>query len=161
MNPLSRHLSLNPEPLSELKPMMKNEHVTEKDVNKQDRIVAGDIRGNSSSGTAVFDWAGLLYRLMGDEELAEEIVGDFLNQIPFNMDALRQSLDKKEGLMIKKEAHIIKGAAGNVGALVLQEIAGKIEQAGESGKMARAQLYFTEFNTQLKALKDELNRLFH
>jgi HPt (histidine-containing phosphotransfer) domain-containing protein len=127
---------------------------------KKELSVTNDTMDGSSSSCRVFDWDGLLYRLMGDEELSKEIVDDFLHQVPLNLDALKQSLDKKDELLIKREAHIIKGAAGNVGAVVLQEIAEKIETSGRSGDMVKAQLLLTEFNTQLDVLKNELDRRF-
>jgi len=141
-----------------IKPM-KNEQKIEKKQMKNEPSVTHDITDGSSSIHRVFDWDGLLYRLMGDEELSKEIVDDFLHQVPINLDALKQSLDKKDGFLVKREAHLIKGAAGNVGAVVLQEIAEKIETAGRSGDMVKAQLLFTEFNTQLDILKNELDRL--
>lgn len=137
--------------------IMRNEHKTEKDGIRQEPLTPGKTADDSSPGRAVFDWDALLYRLMGDEALAEEIVGDFLRQIPENLDSLKQALDKKDMVLIKREAHIIKGAAGNVGAVVLQEIAEKIETAGD---LAEAQIYFAEFNTQRMVLQNEYDRLF-
>jgi HPt (histidine-containing phosphotransfer) domain-containing protein len=126
----------------------------------EDQTVNDESENELSSDRSVFDLDGLLYRLMGDKELAEEIVDDFLSQIPMNLDSLKQSLDKKDVLMVKREAHIIKGAAGNVGAIVLQEIAEKIETAGSSEDLVKARLHLIEFNTQLEILKTELDRLF-
>ena len=139
---------------------MKNRHETEKQGIETESSTSGQTSNGLSSKRTVFDWDGLLYRLMGDEELAEEIAHDFLNQININLASLKQSLDKKDGLMVKKEAHIIKGSAGNVGAVVLQEIAEKIETVGSSGDLAKARLHFTEFNIQLEVLKNEFDRLF-
>jgi HPt (histidine-containing phosphotransfer) domain-containing protein len=141
--------------------MMKNTYETEKDGIKKDPSALGKTRVESSPDNAVFDREGLLYRLMGDTELVEEIVDDFLNQIPLNLETLKQSLDKKDALQVKKEAHIIKGSAGNVGALVLQELANKIETAGESEDLVKAESYFSEFDTQLEVFKHEMSRLFH
>lgn len=139
---------------------MKNGHETEKDGIDTEPSISGQTANCLSSKHTVFDWDGLLYRLMGDEELAEEIVDDFLNQIHINLDSLKQSLDKHNGILVKKEAHIIKGSSGNVGAVVLQEIAEKIETAGSSGDLVKAQLHYTEFNIELKVLKNEFDRLF-
>jgi HPt (histidine-containing phosphotransfer) domain-containing protein len=139
---------------------MKNEQKIDKDRKKEAPPSAGGTTDGSSSRHMVFDWDGLLYRLMGDEELSKEIIEDFLHHFPVNLEALKQSLDKNDGLQVKREAHVIKGSAGNVGAVVLQEIAEKIETAGRSGDMVEAQLLFTELNTQLDVLKNELNLLF-
>jgi HPt (histidine-containing phosphotransfer) domain-containing protein len=139
---------------------MKNGHQTETGSIKNEPS-APDVNGDyASSCREVFDWDGLLYRLMGDEELAGEIVGDFLKQIPMNLDALKEALNKQDALLVKREAHIIKGASGNVGAVVLQKIAEKIETSGDSDVLIRAALYVTEFDVQLEVFKNELARLF-
>jgi HPt (histidine-containing phosphotransfer) domain-containing protein len=139
---------------------MKNQIQTENDVSKKEHSMPNGIRDDSSASNAVFDWDGLLYRLMGDEELAEEIVDDFLKQIPINLASLKQSLDKQDALLVKREAHIIKGSTGNIGAVVLHEIAEKIETAGGSEDLITAELFFTEFDAQLEVFKNELDRLF-
>ena len=143
-----------------MKSMMEKEQNTEKEGIEKAPSAVGETWEDPSSDNAVFDREGLLYRLMGDKELVEEIVGDFLNQIPLNLEALKQSLDKKDALQVKREAHIIKGSAGNVGALALQELAEKIETAGESEDLVKAESYFTEFDAQLEVFKNELDRLF-
>ena len=65
---------------------------------------------------SIFDRDGLLHRLMGDEDLAKEIIDDYLKQIPFNFNAVKEALNDQDVVRIKREAHIIKGASGNVGA---------------------------------------------
>ena len=139
---------------------MKKEQNIEKNGIEKDPSAVGETWEQSSPDNAVFDREGLLYRLMGDKELVEEIVDDFLNQIPVNLEALKQSLNRKDAIQVAREAHIIKGSAGNVGALALQEIAIKIETAGESDDLAKAALYFSELDTQLEVFKNELDRLF-
>ena len=139
---------------------MKNEQEKEKNRIKEDPSLLGESGEGPSPDKVVFDRDGLLYRLMGDNELVEEIADDFLNQIPINMEALKKSLDKKDALQVKREAHIIKGSAGNVGALVLQDIAKKIEVAGEWEDLNKAESYFMQFTSQLEVFKNELDRLF-
>jgi HPt (histidine-containing phosphotransfer) domain-containing protein len=153
-------ITLNPLIWDEMKKIMKNQKETEKNRIKKDPSSLDESGEDPSPNKSVFDRDGLLYRLMGDNELVEEIADDFLNQIPINMEALKKSLDKKDALQVKREAHIIKGSAGNVGALVLQDIAKKIESAGESEDLNRAESYFMQFLAELEVFKNELDRLF-
>ena len=106
----------------------------------------------------IFDWEGLLHRLMGDEDLAEEIVDDFLKQIPFMFTAVKEALNKHDAFLVKREAHNIKGASGNVGAVALQKIAEQIEIAVEEKDFAKAELFVAKFDTQLEILKNKLIR---
>jgi len=107
---------------------------------------------------SIFDWDGLLHRLMGDEDLAKEIIDDFLKQIPDNLFAVKKALNKEDLLLVKREAHIIKGASGNVGALALQEIAEQIEIAGEEKDLVKAGSFVAELDTQLEILKNKLTQ---
>ena len=104
----------------------------------------------------VFDWDGLLHRLMGDEDIAKEIIDDFLKQIPVNLFAVKKALNEEDLLLVQREAHVIKGASGNVGALALQEIAEQIEIAGEEKDLVKAGSFVAELDTQLEILKNKL-----
>jgi HPt (histidine-containing phosphotransfer) domain-containing protein len=103
-----------------------------------------------------FDWDGLLQRLMGDEDFAKEIIDDFLKQIPDNLFALKNALNNKDLLLVKREAHIIKGASGNVGALALQKIAEQVEIFGEEKDFVKIRSLVEELDTQLEVLKNIL-----
>ncbi len=107
---------------------------------------------------SIFDWDGLLHRLMGDEDFAKEIIDDFLKQIPDNLFAIKKALSKKDLLLIQREAHIIKGASGNVGALTLQEIAEQIEIASEAEDLVKAGSFVAKLDIQLEILKKKLTR---
>lgn len=106
---------------------------------------------------SIFDWDGLLHRLMGDEDLAKEIIDDYLKQIPFNFNAVKEALNKQDVLLIKREAHMIKGASGNVGALALQKIAEQIEIASEEKDLIRAGFFVSKLDEQYEILKKHID----
>ncbi|MGA9177005.1 MAG: Hpt domain-containing protein [Desulfobacterales bacterium] len=93
---------------------------------------------------------------MGDEDFAKEIIDDFLKQIPDNLFALKNALNNKDLLLVKREAHIIKGASGNVGALALQKIAEQVEIFGEEKDFVKIRSLVEELDTQLEVLKNIL-----
>ena len=106
---------------------------------------------------SIFDWDGLLHRLMGDKDLAKEIIDDYLKQIPFNFNAVKEALNKQDVLLIKREAHMIKGASGNVGALALQKIAEQIEIASDEKDLIRAGLFVSKLDEQYEILKKHID----
>ncbi len=114
---------------------------------------------SNGSKNSIFDWDGLLHRLMGDEDFAKEIIDDFLKQIPDNLFNVKKALNDKDLLLLQREAHTIKGASGNVGALTMQEIAEQIEIAGEAKDLVKAGSFVTELDTQLETLKNKLTQL--
>jgi HPt (histidine-containing phosphotransfer) domain-containing protein len=137
--------------------MMKEQQDKKSKHMKQAESSTSDDNIMSSGLTdSIFDWDGLLHRLMGDEDLAKEIIDDFLKQIPFNFNAIKEALNEQDVLLIKREAHMIKGASGNVGALALQKIAEQIEIAGEEKDLVKAGLFVSKLDEQLEVLKNIL-----
>ena len=116
-----------------------------------EKIISSELKDS------IFDWDGLLHRLMGDEDLAKEIIDDFLKQIPLNFNAVKEALNKQDVLLIKREAHMIKGASGNVGALALQKIAEQIEIASEEKDLIRAGFFVSKLDEQYEILKKHID----
>jgi HPt (histidine-containing phosphotransfer) domain-containing protein len=116
-----------------------------------EKIISSELKDS------IFDWDGLLHRLMGDEDLAKEIIDDYLKQIPLNFNAVKEALNKQDVLLIKREAHMIKGASGNVGALALQKIAEQIEIASEEKDLIRAGYFVSKLDEQYEILKKHID----
>ncbi len=89
----------------------------------------------SSAETPVFDEAGLLGRLMDDEELARIVVTGFLEDAPRLIVALRDSLRDGDGQGAIRQAHTIKGASATVGGEALRAVAQQVEAAAIAGDM--------------------------
>ena len=140
------------------KNMMKEQQDNQRKHVKQSESSTSDENIMFSGLTdSVFDWDGLLHRLMGDEDFAREIIDDFLKQIPFNFNAVKEALNEQDVLRIKREAHMIKGASGNVGALALQKIAEQIEIAGEEKDLFKAGLFVSKLEEQYEILKKHID----
>jgi HPt (histidine-containing phosphotransfer) domain-containing protein len=86
----------------------------------------------------VFDREGVLRRLMGDESLVREVLSMFLEDTPRQMESLTHALQVGDAADVRRLAHTVKGAAGNVGAQVVQAAALRLEHASESGDMEEA-----------------------
>ncbi len=140
---------------------MKKEQQAKKEEKEMIQRESSKFNKNTmSSGLtdSIFDWDGFLHRLMGDEDLAKEIIDDFLKQIPDNLFAVKKALNNNDLLLLQREAHIIKGASGNVGALTMQEIAKQIEIASEAKDLVKAGSFVAKLDTQLEILKNKLTQ---
>lgn len=82
-----------------------------------------------SSDTPLIDIDGFSKRLMDDRALAEQIIGDFLLDLPGKIQDIDLAIDSGDMELIQKSAHKLKGIAGNVSAQQLQESASRLEQA--------------------------------
>ena len=109
--------------------------------------------GGSPSNEVVFDKAGLFERVSGDESVIGEILDVFLDDAPSNIKALKEALDVGDAACVRLKAHVIKGAAGNVGAMALMETASRIELAGEEGDLRRATLLVPQVYARFEELR--------
>ena len=75
---------------------------------------------------------------MGDESLVREVVSMFLEDAPRQMDELTRALQAGNATDSRRLAHSVKGAAGNVGAQVVQMAALRLEHAAETDDMKEA-----------------------
>jgi CheY-like chemotaxis protein/HPt (histidine-containing phosphotransfer) domain-containing protein len=102
--------------------------------------------------TPVYDRAGFLDRMMGDEEIVQTVVEIFLDDIPKQIESLKRSFETSDVQTAKRVAHSIKGAAANIGGEALRELAGKIEKACHEG-------HFESVNDCCPKLEHQFNRL--
>jgi CheY-like chemotaxis protein/HPt (histidine-containing phosphotransfer) domain-containing protein len=91
-----------------------------------------------------FDYPSFLERMMNDEELARSLINTFLQDVPEQIDFLQSRIGEKDANASGRQAHKIKGSAGNMSALALAQVAGEMEAAGSKGDMGRIEDLFPE-----------------
>lgn len=100
-----------------------------------------------SAELPVWDRAGLLERLMGDESLVALIIEGFVADIPHRLDALRHHLATGDSESALLQAHTIKGSAANVGGEMMRQAAHQLEEAVSQGDFQRAQMWLSRLET--------------
>jgi PAS domain S-box-containing protein len=88
----------------------------------------GDSKGPAEGGPE-FDRETLLERLGGDDSLVNEILNVFMDDCPAQMKQLQQAVADGDIEKIARQAHSLKGAAGNINAESVQELARRVEEA--------------------------------
>lgn len=78
--------------------------------------------------TAPLDWADL-YGRIPDEGLIVQFAASFVESTPQQIEALKRSLASKDNSRIECDAHALKGAAANLGAIRLAKAAWHLEEA--------------------------------
>jgi HPt (histidine-containing phosphotransfer) domain-containing protein len=71
-------------------------------------------------------------------ELVTQVIGIFIRETGERMAALLEAGSQQQLEGIVAEAHAIKSSAGTFGAVLLQEIAGRVELLGRQGKLAES-----------------------
>ncbi|HEY5529056.1 MAG TPA: response regulator, partial [Thermoleophilia bacterium] len=103
--------------------------------------------------TVVFDRAGVVARMMDDEDLARTVVEGFLEDIPRQIEVLRRCLDTGDAEGATRQAHTIKGASANVGGEALRAVALEMEKAGQVGDLAAAMTHMPDLVSRFARLK--------
>jgi signal transduction histidine kinase len=101
----------------------------------------------------IFDRAGLMARLMDDQDLARIVIEGFLEDVPRQIEALRGYLEAGDAPGAERQAHTVKGAAANVGGECLREVAFEMEKAGKAGDLAAIKARMAGLETEFDRLK--------
>nr|MBC8218033.1 PAS domain S-box protein [Planctomycetota bacterium] len=105
----------------------------------------------------ILNWGQLIGRL-ADEELIKEVVPIFLKDSEERLGKLTEAVKAGDASGIKFYAHALKGAATNVGANRLSDIACHLEHVGREKDVEAAIPLFDELKTELEKVVTFLSR---
>ncbi len=142
------------EKLQKWLPKEENKTSQNKDMNMENKQNAAT---NCQPQTPVFDHETFLDRMMGDKDMAKMIIDVFLDDIPKQLDTLKQALDACDPQTFQRVVHGIKGAAANVSGEALRELAAEIEKTCKDGAFEKAVEGFPELERQFDRLKTEIS----
>mgnify|MGYP000509373485 FL=1 len=80
----------------------------------------------------IFEAAEVERRLLNDAELVKMVLHAFMEDLPRQIEHLKEVCARREADAIERQAHSIKGACANVGALYTRDLARNVEKAARS-----------------------------
>jgi CheY-like chemotaxis protein len=110
-----------------------------------------------AAGGAI-DRAEMLQRLGGDQSLFDDVVALFLEDCPLRLAAIKAAVEARDGDAIRKTAHTLKGAAGNLAAGGLFEAARVLERLGAESRFDAAEGAWRRLSAEASAVLDQLRR---
>jgi len=111
---------------------------------------------NDNSPPILWNRAALHEQLLYDTELVGKVLEVFLTDMPLQLNQLRQLLASGDLTAAGRQTHSIKGAAANIGAEALRQLAEQLEQALRNGQLGddnwpeRFSLAFEQLKKQLE-----------
>ena len=102
--------------------------------NGADASSAGAVNDAES---VLMDWSRLeQFREFDDEALSmtREVIALFTSEMPQRIDDIRLALTASDSALLSRAAHALKGSASNVGAQVLSQVCGVLEQSCLQGQ---------------------------
>ncbi len=112
------------------------------------------------SEKSAFDAADLLERLEGDKEIVEIVCNGFLEDIPVQIQILKENIKIEDMEVVIRQVHTIKGASANVGCPFLGEVAGSMEKSGKAGDMDAIKKCVEQLDEEFYRLKLAMDDYF-
>jgi CheY-like chemotaxis protein/HPt (histidine-containing phosphotransfer) domain-containing protein len=106
----------------------------------------------------VFDRAGMLDRLQGDTDIANIIMEAFLEDIPNQIQTLKDLAQSGDTGGAGRQAHTIKGASATVGGERLRKVAAEMEKAADAGDMDTVGKRIADLEAQFLLLRNAVNQ---
>jgi CheY-like chemotaxis protein/signal transduction histidine kinase len=120
---------------------------------KQEEIVNNQPNADLQTKT-IYDRESLLKRLDGDEELLQDIIADFLNDIPELSDTLKMAIDQKDFKTISFIAFTIKEGAADISSEPIVVLCNQLESAGKSKNIEKVKAHYQSFQDLIHAFKE-------
>jgi two-component system, sensor histidine kinase and response regulator len=86
----------------------------------------------------VFDEEELLRTVQGDHELVKELGNLFLGDVPSQVAAIREGIERDDAQAVRFAAHTVKGSASAITARRIAQQALELEEMGAAGNLAGA-----------------------
>ena len=109
----------------------------------------------------LFDRAGLLSRLEGDNELATIAVEAFLEDVPLQIEALKQLVASGDAAATARQAHSLRGACANAGGERMRAAAAEMEKAADAGDLKSVMNGMPDLEAQFLMLRAEIVKELH
>jgi len=126
----------------------------EKSGPKGDEQVLGETGDAQADAPPIWDKAGMLERLMDDEELTGEIMEAFLEDVPQQIQSLKDYVAGGDAEGTERQSHSIKGASANVGAERLRAVALSMEKAAKAGDLHGVDARVGDLQSEFDILKE-------
>ncbi|MFH1744439.1 MAG: Hpt domain-containing protein, partial [bacterium] len=106
---------------------------------------------------AVFDREALLGRLDGDEAFLDEILRTFMDSAREHIKQLSQAVENNDATNLQRQAHGLKGAAANIMANAIRDVASELEMAAREGNLSEARSLFSKIEVEFRRLKEMMD----
>jgi PAS domain S-box-containing protein len=112
---------------------------------------------------AIFNYEGMMERLMNDVILARKVTNIFIDDMAKQIKALKKAVLACDSKNAELHAHSMKGAAGNLGTNKFRNVAAEIEKSGKTADLAAMSSLIPELEKQYKlaigAIRDKIPSL--
>lgn len=102
--------------------------------------------------SVVFDRESLLELVGGNDDLADDILSVFLEDLPGMISAVEDGLEKRDAAAVQRSAHTLKGSSANVRAAGIERLARQLEAAAKAADFDRTTTLFGRLGGEVDQL---------
>jgi two-component system, sensor histidine kinase and response regulator len=92
----------------------------------------------------------------GEPDVLKELIELFLEDVPSQLEALREAEERDDAKSVERTAHTLKGSSGNMGATRMATLCAELEVVGGSGSLARAPELFEQLKAEFDRVRTVL-----
>ena len=111
------------------------------------------------NGEAPFDFENIVELFRGNRKKVLKVVEDFLDTAEAQVKIMEHCLDQGDLETLKKQAHSIKGGAGNIKAKKMAAAAKQLEETAAGSELSDSTLKIKQLHDEIKIMKDYLQSL--
>jgi len=111
----------------------------------------------SGTENKVFDRDGLLHRIMDDKTILNKLIYLAVEDLPNQCAKIKKANEMNDPDKLRSSAHLVKGAAANIGAESLRTVAYELEKKGKSGDLTKCGDLIITMEKELKRLINVLH----
>jgi two-component system sensor histidine kinase/response regulator len=105
------------------------------------------------------DFESALRRCGGDKGFFKEMIGEFLDYAPKQLEILAEAIKTGDAKVVEREAHSLKGASGNLGAKPIADLALQLEILGRTGDLAGAKEIIHNLRTEFERSGEYIKKM--
>ncbi|MGH2690238.1 MAG: response regulator, partial [Actinomycetota bacterium] len=102
------------------------------------------------------DRLGTLRSMAGGEQVLQQVIHLYLEELPGRLDALVGALQRREAPALEFAAHRLKGASGTLGATRLARLCEGLEEQGRSGSCDAAEALLADVASEARRVRAAL-----
>jgi HPt (histidine-containing phosphotransfer) domain-containing protein len=88
-----------------------------------------------SNNLQILDRKRFVTRCMGNQNLANKLMGKLLDTLPVDKDSLQSAIELSDFCEVSRIAHRLQGTASNICAELMSEAACQVEQAAKDNQL--------------------------
>lgn len=104
--------------------------------------------------SVIFDVQGALDRVADDKELLLELFHIAFADAQERFVAIEEAISSKDTKKVENNAHAMKSAFGNIGAMACHAVSFSLERAAKNNEVDKLATYFSELKQQYQIFKE-------